>query len=214
MANIKMDVIPVGMIGTNCYIVYNDDSRNAVIIDPGDDGAKIIERVRKLNVKPQALLLTHGHFDHIMAAGDVASGLNIKIYILEQEKALIMDAGLNCSAGLYGNGYAIEPDVLIKDRQELELCETKVKVLHTPGHTKGSCCYYFENEGLLFCGDTLFMESVGRTDLPTGNGREIIRSLNDILFDLPDNVKAFPGHGPSTTIGYEKRNNPYGNGLF
>ena len=124
-----------------------------------------------------------------------------------------MDSYLNCSQSLYGNGYAVEPDILIKDGQQLDICGTKIEVIHTPGHTKGCCCYYFKEADVLFCGDTLFMESVGRTDLPTGNSSSLIKSINEKLFVLGDEVKAFPGHGPSTLIGYEKRNNPYSDGL-
>lgn len=108
-----------------------------------------------------------------------------------------------------GYEVALEPEVLLKDRQNLEIAGMRFQVIHTPGHTKGGCCYYSEEDKVVFCGDTLFMESIGRTDFPTGNGRELIDSLKKRLLVLPGDVTAYPGHGPETTIDYEQANNPY-----
>ena len=213
MANINVRPIAVGAINTNCYVTYDEDTLCGVIIDPGDDAGRIKMLIEDLKIKPEAILLTHGHFDHILACGDLVNLYHIPIYIHEDEKDLIMDAYLNCSQSFSGSGYAIEPSILVKDGQSLDLTGTKINVIHTPGHTKGCCCYYFSDARLLFSGDTLFMESVGRTDLPTGNSSKIISSINEKLFVLDDDVRVFPGHGPSTSIGYEKRNNPYADGL-
>lgn len=212
MGNIKVDAIIVGDIGTNCYVFYDADTNQGAIVDPGADADRICEFVERLNVKPEAILLTHGHFDHIMACDEVASHFGVKVYVYKDEKKMLEDEGLNLSS-MYG-GCVAHSDVSLNDGDVIYIAGQKVKVIHTPGHTSGGCCYYLEEAKMLFCGDTLFMESVGRTDFPTGSMSEIVRSVNEKLFCLPEDVKAFPGHGPSTSIGYEKVNNPYASGLF
>ena len=209
--DIKINTVHVGMIGTNCYIVYKDNTeslREAIIIDPGDDADKIYDKVEELGVKPVAILLTHGHFDHILAVNQVASKYNIDIYASEEEKKLLGDAMLNLSGG-YRRDSIVKEYIKICDGQELELANIKIKTILTPGHTGGSMCYYIENEDVLFSGDMLFRESVGRTDFPTGSESQIINSLNNKLMKLEDKVEVYPGHGPATTIGYERVNNMY-----
>lgn len=205
--------IIVGDLGTNCYVVYNDDTKEGIIIDPGADEDKIASCIDSKSITPKAIFLTHGHFDHIMAAGCLASKYNVLVYAHECEKDILPDATLNLS-GFYGIAYGIIANELLKDGQVIDIIGTKVKVLHTPGHTIGGCCYYFADEKMVFCGDTMFMESVGRTDFPTGNPDTIVTSLNNVILNLPEDVKAYPGHGPSTSIGYEKVNNPYVDGLY
>lgn len=210
---IKFETIVGGPIGTNCYVVYNDASREAVIIDPGIEIERLKHGIDKLNVKPVAILLTHGHVDHMMSCQSAASNYSVKVYVHEDEEELVKNGMMNCSVEMFGQDIVVIPDILLKDGQIINLIDTDIKVIHTPGHTKGGCCFYFENEALLFCGDTLFMQGVGRCDLPTGNSMKLIESLQQKLFTLPDNVKAFPGHGPATRIGYEKENNPYAYGF-
>ena len=209
--DIKINTVHVGMIGTNCYIVYKDNTeslREAIIIDPGDDADKIYDKVEELGVKPVAILLTHGHFDHILAVNQVASKYNIDIYASEEEKKLLGDAMLNLSGG-YRRNCIVKEYIKLCDGQELEVANIKFKTILTPGHTGGSMCYYIENEDVLFSGDMLFRESVGRTDFPTGSESQIINSLNNKLMKLEDKVEVYPGHGPATTIGYERVNNMY-----
>ena len=209
--DIKINTVHVGMIGTNCYIVYKDNTeslREAIIIDPGDDADKIYDKVEELGVKPVAILLTHGHFDHILAVNQVASKYNIDIYASEKEESLLGDAMLNLSGG-YRRDCIVKEYIKLCDGQELELANIKIKTILTPGHTGGSMCYYIENEDVLFSGDMLFRESVGRTDFPTGSESQIINSLNNKLMKLEDKVEVYPGHGPATTIGYERVNNMY-----
>lgn len=214
MSSIKFETIVGGPIGTNCYIVYNGETKEAIIIDPGIEAEKIIKFISGNGLNPVAVFLTHGHFDHMMSCAQIAANYRVKTYIHEAEAELLSDGNMNCSFAMFGKAYGMKAQVLLKDNQTVELIGTAIKVLHTPGHTKGGCCYYFEDDKLLFCGDTLFMQSVGRTDLPTGSAGELIRSLNEKILVLPEDVKAFPGHGPATSIGYEKRNNPYADGLF
>lgn len=209
--DIKINTVHVGMIGTNCYIVYKDNTeslREAIIIDPGDDADKIYDKVEEFGVKPVAILLTHGHFDHILAVNQVASKYNIDIYASEEEKKLLGDAMLNLSGG-YRRDCIVKEYIKLCDGQELEVANIKFKTILTPGHTGGSMCYYIENEDVLFSGDMLFRESVGRTDFPTGSESQIINSLNNKLMKLEDKVEVYPGHGPATTIGYERVNNMY-----
>ncbi len=207
-SEIIVDSTVVGSVGTNCYIVHRADSNRCVVIDPGEGGAKISRFIKGNQLVLEDILLTHGHFDHILGVSDLVSGAGGRVCIYEGEKTLLQDAGLNVS-GMAGRPVSLRADVLLKDGQIYETAGMKFQVIHTPGHTKGSCCYYLEQEKALFCGDTLFFESVGRTDLPTGNGRELIASLREKVLVLPDDVKVYTGHGPVTQIGYEKENNPY-----
>ena len=209
--DIIISTVHVGMIGTNCYIVYKDNTeslKEAVIIDPGDDADKIYDKVEKLGVKPVAVLLTHGHFDHILAVNQVARKYNIDIYASEEEESLLGDAMLNLSGG-YRRDCTVKDYIKLVDGQELELANIQFKTILTPGHTSGSMCYFIENENVLFSGDMLFRESVGRTDFPTGSEEQIIISLNNKLMKLEDKVDVYPGHGPATTIGYERVNNMF-----
>lgn len=202
----------VGGVGTNCYIVRKEYSDRCVVIDPGEDGARISRYIRDNQLILEDILLTHGHFDHISGVSDLVSGSGGRICIYEGEKTLLGDAGMNVS-GITGRPVSLRADVLFQDGQVYETAGMKFRVIHTPGHTKGSCCYYMEQEKILFCGDTLFFESVGRSDLPTGNSRELIASLREKVLVLPADVKVYTGHGPATEIGYEKENNPYVEGV-
>lgn len=205
---ICIDSVVVGGVGTNCYILRKKEKTSCVVIDPGDSGEKLANFIAGEGLKVEDILLTHGHFDHILGVQDLKSRAGGRLCVLEEERGLLEDAGLNVSA-MTGRAVGLSADVFLKDGQVYETAGMKFTVIHTPGHTKGSCCYYLEEEGILFSGDTLFLESVGRTDLPTGNGSAILASLRDKVLTLPMEVKVFPGHGPATDIGYERENNPY-----
>ncbi|MFU0826345.1 MAG: Lactamase-B domain-containing protein [Lachnoclostridium sp.] len=204
----KIYSYPLGMIYTNCYIVTNEDTKEGLIIDPSDQAADIKARIQELEITPVAILLTHGHFDHIMAAKDLKETYHIPVLAGEKEKAMLEDYNLNGTLSV-GRNYTLSADRLLKDGEELTLGGLKIKVIHTPGHTAGSVCYYFEKEKVLLSGDTLFLESVGRTDMPTGNTHDLLESLNRKLMLLPDDVIVYPGHGDKTAIGHEKANNPF-----
>lgn len=205
---IDIFVLVVGSIRTNCYVVVNPSCKEAVIIDPGDMPDRIIRKISELDVNLKAILITHGHYDHIGAVSKLKDYYGAKVYAGNFESELLSDSALNASR-MFGINCNIEPEVLLKDNDFLKVCGLDFSIIHTPGHTSGGVCYYLPEDNVLFSGDTLFYETIGRSDLPTGDGRALIKSIKDKLFLLPDETKVFPGHGDSTTIGHEKMNNPY-----
>ena len=207
MKNITIKKVTVGRISTNCLLVINQETKETIVVDPGDLADKISEAITKYECKPVAILLTHGHFDHIMAVDDIRNKYNIPVYIYEGEEALVGDVVNNHSAK-YGLNYVTKADKTVADNEELDIAGIHMTVMHTPGHTSGSCCYYLPEEAVLISGDTLFYETVGRTDLETSNSGDMRNSI-DRLLKLPEEVEVYPGHGISTTIGHEKRNNPF-----
>ncbi len=208
MSGIKIGRMVLGMCQTNCYFLYREDSKDCILIDPADQGHQIHHALTKNGFVIQAILLTHGHFDHIWGANEVRELSGVKMYAYEAEKELLNSEKLNVSKGA-GRPYTAEADGYLQDGEEVTAAGMTCRCIATPGHTAGSCCYYFEEAGILVSGDTLFQESVGRTDLPTGNMRTLVESVKQKLFVLPEETKVYPGHGDSTTIGYEKRHNPF-----
>lgn len=192
----------LGPIMTNCYIAYDGNIKEAVIIDPADSADIIKRKITELGVKPVAILLTHGHFDHIGAALDIKAEYGIKIYAHEDEKdVLTSDANV---ASMMGMRLCVDADEYVRDRQTLLFGGVKYEVIHTPGHTKGGCCYYVASDKVLFSGDTMFCQSYGRTDFPTGSYSELINSITQKLLKLDDDVIVYPGHNEETKIGYER----------
>lgn len=208
MSNLKIDTIVVGPIQTNCYIVWNESTKEALVFDPGDQGVKIYEELQKRQLTLKAIFLTHGHFDHMNAAAYLVNQTHARSYISREEERLVTDPNLNCSI-LFGQPSSFVPDEYVKDNDILFYLDTQMKVMSTPGHTAGSVCYYFEEDSVLISGDTLFFESCGRTDFPTGNAHQMRETLELLLTKLKEDVVVYPGHGCSTSIGYEKKNNPY-----
>lgn len=208
MSETRLKRLVLGSVSTNCYILYQEDARRALVFDPADDVQRIQTVIEENRLQLEAVLLTHGHFDHILAAEQLCRQSGCLMYAHEAEAIVACDVELNLSAQ-FGAGCQLKVDQLLKDNQQLELAGFSIRVIHTPGHTKGSACYYFEKEGLLFSGDTLFAGSVGRTDFPTGSSSQLLRSVKDKLLLLPDETKVLPGHGDTSTIGYEKEHNPY-----
>ncbi len=204
---VKMMV--VGPIQTNCYILYRKGSDRCVVVDPGAEGDRIAMFLKTEGLNIDAILLTHGHFDHFEGVKDLVDICGGDVYILDKEADLIADPRKNGSTGLMGRGKSLEVNNHLHDNDLIEKAGISFRVIHTPGHTAGGCCYYVENDGLLFAGDTIFMESVGRTDLPTGSMNEILSSVREKILALPGDVKIFPGHGPVTDVAYEMANNPY-----
>lgn len=198
----------VGAVQTNCYFLQNVDTNEVIVVDPGAKGERIYEEMTNRGYTIKAVLLTHGHFDHVMGADAIRKAANVKVYLGEEDGRLIENADLNVSA-MFGTPYTTKADILVKDGEELELAGIKMKVIHTPGHTAGGVCYYLEEEKILVCGDTLFAESVGRTDFPTSSASALVNAIREKLFTLPEEVYVYPGHGPTTTIGHEKENNPF-----
>ena len=208
MSDFRIQTYVLGEVSTNCYLIYHDGSREAVVVDPADNGAYVQNKCRELNVKPAAVLLTHGHFDHILAVKDICRAFPCKVYTGREEDRLLQDSSLNLSGSMGSEQMSVEADVLVKDGDMLSLIGFEWKVLETPGHTAGSVCYYVESEQVLLSGDTLFANSLGRTDLPTGDMGAILRSIKEKLLVLPEEVRVYPGHGEATTIGHEQKYNP------
>ena len=212
MKNAALRTLILGAVETNCYILINKEDNEAIVFDPADSPDRIYEELERFEAKCVAICLTHGHFDHILAAGDLAKKTGSKIYASRREEKVLGSATLNCSASMMLRGRSavtVSADVWLEDNQKIELAGFGVECLSTPGHTEGSCCYYIKEMSLLFSGDTLFEGSVGRTDLPTGSMGTLIRSIEDKLLRLPDDTKVFSGHGGPTSIGDEKKYNPF-----
>ncbi len=204
----KVEHYVVGVVGTNCYFAINEQTKECLIVDPGDDADVLAKRIREGGYKPAAILLTHGHFDHIMGVDGLVSEFGIPVYVHEADKEMMQRPELNCGA-MIGARVSTKADHILHDQDELELAGMRFEVIHTPGHTPGGACFYFPQEEVLFSGDTLFCESVGRTDLPGGSTGTHIRSIRERLMLLPDLTVVYTGHGEPTKIGYEKRNNPF-----
>lgn len=218
MAEIKIGRMVLGVCQTNCYFLYRTGAPEAIVVDPADNGDRIANALEKNGFRVAGILITHGHFDHILGCEALKTVANeaaekcgaepVKVYACEAEKELMNDARQNLSKGM-GDAYTCDADVYVKEGEEITIAGMTCKVIETPGHTVGGCCYYFEEPGFLISGDTLFQESVGRTDFPTGSMSTLVRSIREKLFVLPDETIVYPGHGDSTTIGSEKKYNPF-----
>lgn len=204
----EVQTITVGAIATNCYLAANKETKEAIIIDPGDEAERIDALIRKHEYHPVAILLTHGHFDHVLAAPALAERYGIEIYAHEIEEATLKDPMLNVS-GMMGMRESFQATKYVKEGEELSFAGFSFRVILTPGHTPGGVCFYVEEENVLFSGDTIFAGSVGRTDFPKGSMRELADSIQKKLVCLPDHTLVYPGHMGSTTIGEEKLYNPY-----
>lgn len=189
---------------TNCYIVKNEETNEGFIIDPGGSALKISRIIEQMQMTPKAILLTHGHFDHIGAVDELRDRYGIKVYVSEEESKFMQNYNNNLSV-FFGEGMIVKPDISIRDGEELEIAGIKMKFILTPGHTPGSGCFYVEDEGVLFSGDTLFCMSRGRTDFPGGSEREILDSIRNKLLILPGDTVVLAGHNEQTTIENEKR---------
>ena len=208
MSNIRIGHMTLGIYQTNCYFVYRENSDKVLVFDPADHGEKIEEALGQHGLHTAAILLTHGHFDHAGAAEELADKYQISIYAHEAERETLEDPGLNL-CGMIGEHKVYRADVFVKDEEVLNLAGFSIRVFFTPGHTIGGCCYYIADEKILFSGDTLFQESVGRTDFPRGSASDLIRAIREKLMPLPDDVTVYTGHDESTLIGYERMHNPY-----
>lgn len=208
MSNFRIRTLTVGEMGTNCYILYREGEKSGVVVDPGANKDYILTRLKELSLIPEAILLTHGHFDHIGAVEDIKRAFpGIKVYAGEEERQVLEQPEINLTAG-FGRAASVKADEFLKDGEEIVLAGITFQVLFTPGHTCGSVCYYVPGEEVLISGDTLFCESLGRSDFPTGSAKAIVRSITERLFALPDQVMVYPGHGEATAIGHEKQYNP------
>lgn len=203
--NIKS--MSLGDLGTNCYIIY--DEKNALIIDPGGEPEKVIEFIEKTKVMPQAILLTHAHFDHIGAVGILRNHFNIDVYLHEAEAKWLGDPDLNRSTSFTRKAVRTDPPEHFLKPGRLELSSFSFDIIHTPGHSPGSVTFIFKDENFIVSGDVLFQQGVGRTDLPGGSMELLVKSIRSGLYQLDDTYIVYPGHGVKTSIGAEKIFNPY-----
>ena len=211
MEKIKIGCYVIGMVQTNFYYLYREGSKETLVVDPADYGREIYDELKKQGLEIKAIFLTHGHFDHILGVEALRAACGAPVYASALEKDVLMDTELNSSADMR-RPCRVKADRFLIDGEMVTAAGITMKVLSTPGHTEGSCCYYItaEESGsdpILLSGDTLFEESIGRTDFPTGSMRELANSVRTKLYVLPDNTQVYSGHGGTTTIEHEKKYN-------
>lgn len=204
----KIEHYVVGVVGTNCYFIVNEQTKECLIIDPGDNADALAQKIEAGGYVPQAILLTHGHFDHIMGVEGLRGRYDLPVYVHEADAEMLERPDLNCGM-MIGTSVSVKADKILRDGDKLALAGMNIEVLHTPGHTPGGVCYYFPKEEVVFSGDTLFFESVGRTDLPGGDMSALVRSVREKVLKLPDLTIVYPGHGEPTKISTEKQYNPF-----
>lgn len=207
----KIDCLVLGSYENNCYILRESEAANdCLIVDTGLEAGELITFLSEHKLNPVAVILTHGHADHISGVAVLRKNFSdIKVYIHKLDAKMLTKATSNLSL-LALKFFRTEPaDFLFAQGDVVELANIKLMVLHTPGHTQGGVCFYAEDEGIIFTGDTLFAGSVGRTDLPGGNMEQLIKSIKEKLCVLPEKTVCYPGHGPTTTIAQEKAHNQY-----
>lgn len=200
---LKVNYIQVGMLQTNCYLIQNEETKESFLVDPGAEHLHVSEMVKNSGTVLKAVLLTHGHFDHIFAVPDILKEYQVPLYASATEQEMLQDPKKNLSE-MYQVPVSVSADRLLKDGEEFELCGFKIRFIETPGHTKGAGCYYLYEENVLISGDTLFRHSYGVTAHPEIEAR----SIREKLFVLPEETDVLPGHQNMTRIGEEKKVNP------
>jgi len=203
----KYENIVVGALETNCYLAFCENSRKCAVIDPGADPEKIFRIIDDNDLKPVVLLNTHGHIDHIGANKAIKEKFGIPLYIHKADEKMLKSALQSGLALLLGSKASPAPDKFFNEGDIIDIGESKLEVIHTPGHSPGSVS--FLTDTVLFSGDTLFCGGVGRTDLPGGSWDKLVNSIRKKILTLPDETLVLPGHGPATTVGQEKESNPY-----
>ncbi len=203
------EILPVGPLQCNCSIVGDETTREAMVIDPGDEIEAILALVRKNNLTVKQIVVTHAHIDHVGGAMKLKAATGAPILLNQNDSALLKMLDVQAAWLGMRPPEKVELDGSPGDGEILQVGSKKAQVLHTPGHTEGSICLLFAPEKTLVAGDTLFAGSIGRTDLPGGSYDKIVRSLHDKLLALPDDIQVVPGHGPLTTIGAERESNPF-----
>lgn len=203
----KITRMMAGVYAANCYLIFDEERKKGFIIDPGGDFEDIVKRIEKADFKPEFILLTHGHGDHIGAVLELKEKYGIDLYCHEDETELLYDPKKNLSQRMPMGPVSLEADHTFTDQEILFPESYNIKVIHTPGHTDGSVCFLMNKD--LFSGDTLFKGSVGRTDLFAGSKQKLDKSLMEKIYTLEDNITVHSGHGGESSIGYEKKTNPF-----
>jgi glyoxylase-like metal-dependent hydrolase (beta-lactamase superfamily II) len=204
-----LETFPVGPLQCNCTLLGDEDAAEAIVIDPGDEVSRILRRISDLRLKLKQILVTHAHIDHVGGALKLKRLTGAPILLNENDLPLLKM--MEAQAAWLGvpTPEVTAPDASLADGMQVGLDRYPAEVLHTPGHTQGSVCLHFAPLKMVIAGDTLFAGSIGRTDLPGGNSRQIIQSIESRLMALPDETRVLPGHGPETTIGAERYDNPF-----
>jgi hydroxyacylglutathione hydrolase len=204
-----LETFPVGPLHCNCTILGDELTHEAVVVDPGDNLPEILSRLQKHGLTLRQIIVTHAHIDHVGGAALLKKVTGAPVFLNKHDLELL--GAMEMQAGWLGvpTPEVAPPDASADDRTKIGLAALPAEVIHTPGHTPGSICLLFPGQNLLLAGDTLFAGSIGRTDLPGGDGRQILRSLRERLLVLPDTTRVLPGHGPETTIGEERQSNPF-----
>lgn len=209
MPNLEIYVKNLGDMGTNCYIMVNHDTDECIVFDPGAEPEVLKEIFDTPEFQLKGIFLTHGHFDHTGAVKALKDKYHVPVYAsLQEEEEVLTKVTVNLT-GAFGLPYILHADELLRDGEVVDMIGTKIRCLLTPGHTIGGMSYYCEELASVIVGDTLFHESVGRTDFPTGSASVLVHSIQEKLFTLPEDTKVFPGHMSDTTIGWEKKYNPF-----
>ena len=203
----KIIRLTLGPLGTNCYILYNEESKEAMVFDPAENAEIINNTLLEYELNLKYIIITHAHCDHIGALDKLACVSDATVCIGTDENSALNDSVFNLCAPFGQTSPETKAEILLNDGDVLKLGKNDVKFIHTPGHTKGGICALTDN--ILISGDTLFFESVGRSDFPGGSASVLCNSIKTKLFVLPDETNVYPGHGDSTTIGHEKKNNPF-----
>jgi len=203
------EIIPVGPLQCNCSVFGDEESREGLVVDPGDEIDQVLAVIRRHQLKVKAILITHAHIDHIGGAQKLKQATGAPVYMNAND--IELKKTLDEQAGWLGvpEPEQVDIDAPIKDGDRVIMGAAEFHVLHTPGHTQGSVSLWIPSERKLVAGDTLFRDSIGRTDLPGGDGRQILRSIHDKLLPLPSETVVIPGHGDNTTIGHERQFNPF-----
>ena len=202
----------VGMLQTNCYLLGDEESRRAVVIDPGGEGKLICSRLVELGLELSAILVTHAHFDHTMAAWTLKKSRGGEIYLNQADNRSLIEIIFGLAARFFPEIRPISPDDVdrtLAHGDQLQFGAIHIDVLSTPGHTPGHVSFYLKDQGKVFSGDLIFAGSIGRTDLAGGSFQQLMDSVRSTLFQLPDETVIYPGHGPGTTVGWEKLHNPF-----
>lgn len=204
-----LKTLVVGRFQTNCYLVASEQTHEAMIIDPGGDAKQILAAINSAGVQVKQIVLTHFHFDHISAVDSVRSQTGARVAIHRDEAALLAEPPALFRFFIPNVPHGLVADHLLQHGDTLNIGELVVQVLHTPGHSPGGISLWIASEGVVFCGDALFREGIGRTDFPGSSHEVLQRSIRERLFSLPDETIVYPGHGPRTTIGHERKYNPW-----
>jgi len=205
----KISMYATGALGVNTYLAVDEETNKGFIVDPGGYSPKLADAIKKENIDISYILLTHGHSDHICGVHEHQEELpNAKVVAHKDEETMLHDIRFNFSAE-FGTPYTVDADIYVEDGDELQVGDITLKFFHTPGHSPGGMCIYAEKENVLFSGDTLFCQSIGRTDFPGCSFKALADSIHSKLFVLPDETRVFPGHMGATSIGFEKGNNPF-----